>query len=126
MAGYVMRKGMADAVVVGADRIAANGDVANKIGTYTISVLAKTHNIPFYVAAPLSTIDFECPDGASIPIEERDSREVTHINGTRIAARVNVYNPAFDITPNENISAIITEKGVVEKPFTVSLSKLRD
>ncbi len=125
MAGYVMSKDMVNAVVVGADRIAANGDVANKIGTYTISVLAKTHNIPFYVAAPLSTIDFDCPDGDSIPIEERDSREVTHINGTRIAARVNVFNPAFDITPNENISAIITEKGVVEKPFAV-LSEVVD
>lgn len=125
MAGYIMSKGMVSAVVVGADRIAANGDAANKIGTYTLSVLAKTHNIPFYVAAPLSTIDFDCPGGDSIPIEERDSREVTHINGTSIAPEVNVYNPAFDITPNENISAIITEKGVVEKPLAVNLSKLR-
>ena len=126
MVGYIMRKGMVDTVVVGADRIAGNGDVANKIGTYTISVLAKTHNIPFYVAAPLSTIDFDCPGGDSITIEERDSREVTHISGIKIAPDVNVLNPAFDITPNENVSSIITEKGVVEKPFTVNLSKLRD
>lgn len=126
MAGYIMSKGMVNAVVVGADRIAANGDVANKIGTYTISVLARSHNIPFYVAAPMSTIDFDCPGGESIPIEERNPDEVTHISGIRIAPEVNVYNPAFDITPNENISAIITEKGIVVKPFAVNLLKLRE
>ncbi len=126
MAGHVMSKGMVDAVVVGADRIARNGDVANKIGTYTISVLAKSHNIPFYVAAPMSTIDFDCPGGESIPIEERSPDEVTHISGIRIAPEVNVYNPAFDITPNENISAIITEKGIAVKPFEVNLLKMRE
>jgi methylthioribose-1-phosphate isomerase len=126
MAGYIMSKGMVNAVVVGADRIAANGDVANKIGTYTLSVLARSHNIPFYVAAPMSTIDFDCPGGESIPIEERNPDEVTHISGIRIAPEVNVYNPAFDITPNENISAIITERGIVVKPFAVSLLKLRE
>jgi len=126
MAGYVMQKGMIDAVVVGADRIASNGDVANKIGTYTISVLAKTHNIPFYVAAPISTIDFDCPGGEAIPIEERNPDEVTHISGIRIAPEVNVFNPAFDITPNGNVTSIITEKGAVASPFSVSLSKLRD
>jgi methylthioribose-1-phosphate isomerase len=126
MAGYIMSKGMVNAVVVGADRIAANGDVANKIGTYTLSVLARSHNIPFYVAAPMSTIDFDCPGGESIPIEERNPDEVTHISGIRIAPEVNVYNPAFDITPNENVSAIITEKGIVVKPFAVNLLKLRE
>ncbi len=126
MAGYIMSKGMINAVVVGADRIARNGDVANKIGTYTLSVLARSHNIPFYVAAPVSTIDFDCPGGEFIPIEERNPDEVTHISGIRIAPEVNVYNPAFDITPNENISAIITEKGIVVKPFAVNLLKLRE
>jgi methylthioribose-1-phosphate isomerase len=125
MAGYVMSKGMVDAVVVGADRIAANGDVANKIGTYTISVLAKTHGIPFYVAAPLSTIDFDCPGGGAIPIEERNPDEVTHISGVRIAPEVGVFNPAFDITPSGNVTSIITEKGTVKSPFEVGLSKLR-
>ncbi|HVY54577.1 MAG TPA: S-methyl-5-thioribose-1-phosphate isomerase [Thermodesulfobacteriota bacterium] len=125
MAGYVMSRGMADAVVVGADRIAVNGDVANKIGTYTLSVLARTHGIPFYVAAPLSTIDFECPGGEEIPIEERNPDEVTHVSGVRIAPEVNVYNPAFDITPNANVTSIITEKGAVSAPYDASLRKLR-
>lgn len=125
MAGYVMSRGMVDAVVVGADRVASNGDVANKIGTYTISVLAKTHGIPFYVAAPLSTIDFDCPGGESIPIEERSPDEVTHISGIRIAPDVSVYNPAFDITPNVNVTSIITEKGAVGSPYADGLSKLR-
>jgi methylthioribose-1-phosphate isomerase len=125
MTGYIISKGMVDAVVVGADRIAANGDVANKIGTYTLSVLANNHNIPFYVAAPLSTIDFDCPGGESIPIEERNPAEVTHMSGVRIAPEVNVYNPAFDVTPNGNVSSIITEKGVVAKPFEENLPKLR-
>jgi len=125
MAGYIMSKGMVDAVVVGADRIAVNGDVANKIGTYTISVLAKEHGIPFYVAAPVSTIDFDCPGGGAIPIEERNPDEVTHVSGVRIAPGVNVYNPAFDITPNGNVTSIITENGAVVSPFAVSLPKLR-
>jgi methylthioribose-1-phosphate isomerase len=125
MAGYVMSRGMVDAVVVGADRIAVNGDVANKIGTYTLSVLAKTHGIPFYVAAPLSTIDFDCPGGAAIPIEERNPDEVTHVAGVRIAPEVNVYNPAFDVTPSGNVTSIITEKGAVSAPYDASLPKLR-
>jgi len=124
MVGHIMSKGMVDAVVLGADRIAKNGDVANKIGTYTISVLAKSHGIPFYVAAPISTIDYDCPDGSFIPIEERNLNEITHILGNRIAPDVNVYNPAFDITPSENVSSIITEKAVVREPFIEGLSKL--
>ena len=124
MVGHIMRKGMIDAVVVGADRIAKNGDVANKIGTYSISLLAKSHGIPFYVAAPVSTIDYDCPSGDSIPIEERGIEEVTHISGKKIAPDVNVYNPAFDITPNENVSAIITEKAAVKNPYTEGLSQL--
>lgn len=124
MVGHIMSKGMVDAVVIGADRIARNGDFANKIGTYSISVLAKSHGIPFYVAAPISTIDYDCPEGSSIPIEERNTAEVTHILGNRIAPDVNVYNPAFDITPSENISSIITEKAVVRDPFIKGLSEL--
>ena len=124
MVGHIMSKGMIDAVVVGADRIARNGDVANKIGTYSISLLAKSHGIPFYVAAPISTIDYECPAGDSIPIEERDKEEVTHISGKKIAPDVNVYNPAFDITPNENVSSIITEKAAVTTPYEKGLSAL--
>ena len=124
MVGHIMSKGMIDAVVVGADRIANNGDVANKIGTYSISILAKSHGIPFYVAAPISTIDFDCPDGQSIPIEERDMNEVTHISGKKIAPDVNIYNPAFDITPNSNVSSIITEKAVVSDPYKKGLSDL--
>ncbi len=121
MAGYVMSKGIVDSVIVGADRIARNGDVANKIGTYSLSVLAKFHKIPFYVAAPVSTIDYNCPSGQSIPIEERDSREVTHILDNKIAPDIKVLNPAFDVTPNENIDFIITEKGVAAPPFNESL-----
>ena len=124
MVGHIMSKGMVDAVVLGADRIARNGDVANKIGTYSISVLAKSHGIPFYVAAPISTIDYDCPDGSSIPIEERDINEVTHIAGIKISPDVNVYNPAFDITPSENVSAIITEKAAVREPYIEGLSEL--
>lgn len=125
MAGMVMSAGMVDCIVVGADRIASNGDVANKIGTYTLSVLAKHHGIPFYVAAPVSTIDFDCSSGASIPIEQRDPREVTHIMDKRIAARVEVLNPAFDITPNENVTSIITEQGILKKPYADSIRKIK-
>jgi Predicted translation initiation factor 2B subunit, eIF-2B alpha/beta/delta family len=124
MAGYVMSKGMVDAVIVGADRIASNGDVANKIGTYSLSILARSHNIPFYVAAPTSTIDYDCPSGDLISIENRDPREVTHVLGNRIAPDVPVLNPAFDITPNTNVSCIITEKGIAEAPFSASLREL--
>ncbi len=126
MAGYVMSKGMVNAVVVGADRIALNGDVANKIGTYSLSILARFHKIPFYVAAPISTIDYNCPSGDLIPIEKRDVREVTHILGNKIAPDVEVLNPAFDVTPNENIGFIITENGIAKAPFSESLRALLD
>ncbi len=127
MAGYMMRKGKVHAVVVGADRIAANGDTANKIGTYSLAVLAKENHIPFYVAAPLSTIDLNCPNGDAIPIEERDKTEVTYIKDIQIApSEVEVSNPAFDVTPNEYISAIITEKGIAKPPYTETLKKLFD
>jgi len=125
MSGYIMKKGLIDAVIVGADRIAANGDVANKIGTYSVAVLAKEHKIPFYVAAPISTIDLKIKSGDSIPIEERDIREVTHIKDIPIAPNaVKVKNPAFDVTPNRFVTAIITEKGIVRKPFGKNLSRL--
>ncbi len=118
MAGHFMQKGMVDLVVVGADRIASNGDTANKIGTYTLAVLAKEHGIPFYVAAPFSTVDMDIEEGSEIPIEERDPSEVTHIMGHPIAPEgIQVRNPAFDVTPNRLISAIITEKGIIRPPF---------
>jgi len=118
MAGYVMQTGKVDAVVVGCDRVAANGDVANKIGTYTIAVLAKRHGIPFYVAGPTSSIDLNCPSGKEIPIEQRDAREVSHIFGKALAPKgIKVFNPAFDVTSHELISAIITEKGVIQPPY---------
>lgn len=127
MAGYVMKKGLIDCVIVGADRITANGDVANKIGTYSVAVLAKEHNIPFYVAAPLSTFDFTLADGEQIPIEERSAEEVTQLAGRRIAPEgVKVFNPAFDVTPHKYVSAIITEKGVVYPPFLENLQKIRN
>jgi methylthioribose-1-phosphate isomerase len=125
MAGAMMKQDKIDAIVVGADRIAANGDVANKIGTYTVAVLAKEHDIPFYVAAPISTIDFACPDGSRIPIEQRNSREVTHIGGRQMVPDgVSVENPAFDVTPAEYIHAIITERGIARAPYEESLSGL--
>ncbi len=127
MAGAMMAQGKIKAVVVGADRIAANGDVANKIGTYTVAVLAKEHNIPFYVAAPFSSIDLETPDGSKIPIEQRAAREVTHLAGTRIAPEgIRVENPAFDVTPHKFIAAIITERGVARPPFADALRKLAE
>ena len=125
MVGSLMGSKKISSVVVGADRIASNGDVANKIGTYSVAVLAKHHNIPFYVAAPVSTIDFECSSGEHIPIEQRDISEVTHIGEKKIAADVDVINPAFDITPNELVDAIITEKGVLKQPFGEAIAKLR-
>ncbi|MBF0342344.1 MAG: S-methyl-5-thioribose-1-phosphate isomerase, partial [Magnetococcales bacterium] len=117
MTGHAMSRGMVDAVVVGADRVAVNGDVANKIGTYMHAVLARRHGIPFFVAAPLSTIDLNTPSGAQIPIEERDSAEVTHWAGLPVAAQgVGVFNPAFDVTPAALVSALITERGVIPAP----------
>lgn len=125
MAGHVMKSGQVDAVVVGADRIAANGDTANKIGTYMVAVLAKQHNIPFYVAAPITTLDLSLASGTEIPIEERDPSEVTHIRDHRMAPEgINVQNPAFDVTPNELITAIITDKGVAKAPFEEGLRRL--
>lgn len=122
MAGSFMRQGLIDAVIVGADRIAANGDVANKIGTYTVAVLAKQHDIPFYVAAPISTLDLKIPDGSHIPIEQRSPLEVTHIGGVQVVPDgVNVFNPAFDVTPNEFVTAIITELGIARPPYLESL-----
>ena len=122
MAGPLMRAGEIDLVVVGADRIAANGDTANKIGTYTVAVLAHEHKVPFYVAAPLSTIDLATPDGDRIPIEERDQREVTHLGSSRLTpVGVNIRNPAFDVTPHRYITGIITERGIFRPPFSESL-----
>src|SRR4030088_2797767 len=125
MAGAMMKQGKINAIVVGADRIAANGDVANKVGTYSVAVLAKEHGIPFYVAAPLSTVDFETPDGSGIPIEQRDGKEVTHIAGRQMVPDgVEVENPAFDVTPAKYVTAIITEKGIARAPYGDSLRKL--
>jgi methylthioribose-1-phosphate isomerase len=125
MAGAMMRLQQVDLVVVGADRIAANGDVANKIGTYSVAVLAKEHGIPFYVAAPLSTIDLETPDGSRIPIEERNDREVTHVGASRLPPEgARIRNPAFDVTPAKYVSAIITERGIARAPYEESLAQL--
>ncbi len=122
MSGYLMRQGAIDLVIVGADRISANGDVANKIGTYSLAVLSRAHGIPFYVAAPLSSFDLSLATGDDIPIEERDSREVTHPFGWAIVPEgVRVWNPAFDVTPHEYVTAIITEQGVVQEPSAASL-----
>ena len=124
MSGHIMKKGGVHAVVVGSDRIAANGDVANKIGTYMVAVLAQRHGIPFYVAAPLSTVDLNCPTGDDIPIEERDRTEVTHVKDNQLAPDgVGVSNYAFDVTPNDLVTAIITEKGVAKAPYIESLKK---
>ena len=125
MSGAMMQDGQIDLVVVGADRIAANGDVANKIGTYTVAVLAKEHGIPFYVAAPISTIDLSMPDGSRIPIEERNAKEVTHLGTTRLTPEAaHVRNPAFDVTPNKYVTAIITENGIARAPYSESLPNL--
>jgi methylthioribose-1-phosphate isomerase len=125
MAGAMMRQGKIKAVVVGADRIAANGDVANKIGTYSVAVLAKEHNIPFYVAAPLSTVDLNTPTGEQIPIEQRPEKEVTHHGGKQMAPDgVKVENPAFDVTPSKYVTAIITERGIARAPYDQSLKEL--
>ncbi|TEB05505.1 Methylthioribose-1-phosphate isomerase [Pelotomaculum schinkii] len=125
MAGYLMAKGMVDLVLVGADRITAGGDVANKIGTYSLAVLAKEHNIPFYVAAPISTVDLSLTSGSEITIEERDMAEVTHLAGQQIAPTgVQVWNPAFDVTPARLVAAIITERGIVRPPYMESIRKI--
>jgi methylthioribose-1-phosphate isomerase len=125
MAGAMMKQKKINAIVVGADRIAANGDVANKIGTYSVAVLAKEHGIPFYVAAPLSTVDFETPDGSGIPIEQRDGKEVTHIAGRQMVPDgVEVENPAFDVTPAKYVTAIVTERGIARAPYGESLRRL--
>jgi len=127
MAGALMRQGKVNFVVVGADRIAANGDTANKIGTYSVAVLAREHQIPFYVAAPLSTVDLSTPDGAHIPIEERNAKEVTHVGSARLApAGAKVWNPAFDVTPHELIAGIITERGIFRAPFAETLTRAFD
>lgn len=118
MAGYLMQKGKVDAVVVGCDRVAANGDVANKIGTYTIAVLAHRHGIPFFVAGPTSSIDVNCASGKDIPIEQRDGKEVSHIFGKAVAPKgIHILNPAFDVTSQDLITAIVTEKGVINPPY---------
>src|SRR5580700_1948164 len=125
MAGSIMQQGKIAAIVVGADRVAANGDVANKIGTYSVAVLAKEHGIPFYVAAPLSTIDFAASDGSTIPIEQRDEKEVTHIAGKQMTPDgVGIENPAFDVTPAKYVTAIVTERGIARAPYAESLAKL--
>ena len=125
MAGTMMRQGHVDLVVVGADRIAANGDVANKVGTYAVAVLAKVHQIPFYVAAPVSTVDLNTPDGDRIPIEERNEREVTHVGSARLTpGGARVRNPAFDVTPAEYVTAIVTERGIARPPYDESLARL--
>jgi methylthioribose-1-phosphate isomerase len=127
MAGYFMSKGKVQLVVVGADRVAANGDIANKIGTYSLAVLAKENKVPFYVAAPLSTVDLSVATGQDIPIEERDPREVTHSLGHAIAPPgVNAWNPAFDVTPNRFIAGIITEKGIARKPYRKALKAMKN
>jgi methylthioribose-1-phosphate isomerase len=121
----MMAQGKIGAIVVGADRIAANGDVANKIGTYTVAVLAKENGIPFYVAAPISTVDMNCPDGSKIPIEQRNTREVTHIAGKQMVPDgVRVENPAFDVTPAKYVTAIVTERGIARAPYHESLRNL--
>jgi len=125
MAASMMRLGHVDLVVVGADRIAANGDVANKIGTYGVAVLAREHGIPFYVAAPISTVDLHTPDGSRIPIEERNDREVTHMGSARLTPEgAHVRNPAFDVTPSKYVTAIITERGIARAPYEESLAQL--
>jgi methylthioribose-1-phosphate isomerase len=124
MVGHFLKSGKVGAIVTGADRIAANGDTANKIGTYQIAVLAKENNVPFYIAAPVSTFDLSIPDGESIPIEERSAAEVTHMQGVRIAPDVHAAHPAFDVTPARYIAAIFTERGVARAPYSDSLRSL--
>ncbi len=125
MAGPLMRSGQIDFIVVGADRIAANGDFANKVGTYTVAMMAHAHGVPFYVAAPLSTIDLKTPEGDAIPIEQRSAREMTHVGTLQIAPKeAGIWNPAFDVTPHRLVSGIITERGIVRPPFDEGLRRL--
>ena len=124
MVGHFLKTGGVSAIVVGADRIAANGDTANKIGTYPMAVLAREHHVPFFVAAPVSTLDLSIPSGDQIPIEQRPSAEVTHVQGVRVAPDVTAANPAFDVTPSRLIAAIITERGVARPPYEGSLKRL--
>ena len=127
MAGPLMKRGEVDFIVVGADRIAANGDVANKIGTYTVAMMAKAHGVPFYVAAPLSTIDLETPSGDTIPIEQRNPREITHFGPIRVAPEgAGIWNPVFDVTPASLVTGIITERGIARPPYDKSLKELFD
>jgi methylthioribose-1-phosphate isomerase len=127
MAGPLMRRGEVDFVVVGADRIAANGDFANKVGTYTVAMMAEAHGVPFYVAAPLSTIDLATPDGDAIPIEQRNAREITHVGSVQIAPEgAGVWNPAFDVTPHRLVTGIITERGIARPPYSETLRRLFD
>ena len=127
MAATLIRDGKIDVILVGADRIASNGDTANKIGTFMLSVIAKAYKVPFYIVAPTSTIDFDIESGEEIEIEERDATEVTHIEGVRIAPEgIEVYNPAFDVTPWENITGIITEKGIIKPPYKENIMKLKE
>jgi methylthioribose-1-phosphate isomerase len=127
MSAHLMKQGRIQAVIVGADRIAANGDTANKIGTYAVSILAKEHGIPFYVAAPWATLDLATPNGDAIPIEQRNPREVTHSNGVQMTPDgVSIQNPAFDVTPAKYIAAIITERGVLRAPFTESIRQMAE
>jgi methylthioribose-1-phosphate isomerase len=124
MTGALMRQVPIDLVVVGADRIAANGDTANKIGTYGVAILAREHNVPFYVAAPLSTIDLNTPDGDGIPIEQRNAREVTHVGSAQLTPEgASIWNPAFDVTPHRFIAGIITERGIFRPPYIESLKR---
>jgi methylthioribose-1-phosphate isomerase len=126
MAGWLMKKGKINLVLVGADRIARNGDTANKIGTYSLAVLSKYHGIPFYIAAPTSTLDLALVSGGDIPIEEREVQEVTHFRGNPITPKgVKVFNPAFDVTPHALIHAFVTEKGIIRKPFRKNLSRFQ-
>jgi methylthioribose-1-phosphate isomerase len=126
MAASVLRSGGVSCIVVGTDRTAANGDVANKIGTYPLAVMASRHGVPFYVAAPLSSIDLDCPSGAEIPIEQRSASEMTHLGGKQITPKgVKVFNPAFDVTPAELVTAIITERGIAYPPYVESLAALK-
>ena len=126
MAATVLRSGQVSCVIVGTDRTAANGDVANKIGTYPLAVLARRHQVPFYVAAPLSSVDLECPNGDQIPIEQRAAKELTEFGGKMVAPKgVDVFNPAFDVTPAELVTAIITERGIAYPPFDASLATLK-